>query len=555
LQWVLNYASVAVVMVAVARLDNDERRWVLGALLISALFEAVWGINDYLGDLEPRSKGTFFNANYYGDYIAALAVWYWGQVIFHPFRRGKISTAARRGEAPRLSFWPKLLILLVLLIGVIVSRSRGAVIALFLGLVVVGMARWGLKVVPVLVVAALLGLLVPNPFVERLESLGEKDIYAWSRFDMWQRAIVMIRDHPMGLGAGMYQYYSYLYAFPVEKAYGRYAQVAESAHNALLDIATELGPLSLAIVLAVAIFLVLRGFRSARNGDVEAAGATGALAVILAHAAMDSIQKSPPAGYAAAIFAGALMKDSLGSAKRIFIPAPRGMRLIAVIFGLLSLMPIASTFLGWEFKMLARKCNAMRDPAGAEKWLERAVKVNPGYADLWRRLGDFEAAHWMNNRPDEYFRRAEQSYRLAIMLNPMDAEFKILLADLLLRSEEREKYQQTAIDLLEKAIAAEPYNPFFRTRTGTILAQMGKAAEAEKQFRNAIELEPRYAAAYVMLADLLASKGRRGEAALYYRTALQIVANPPPPPVSYYVRAMVDIKEDEVKKKLLVFGP
>ena len=137
----------------------------------------------------------------------------------------------------------------------------------------------------------------------------------------------------------------------------------------------------------------------------------------------------------------------------------------------------------------------------------------------------------------------------------MDSTYQLMLADLLLSSNEPEKYRETALGLYKQAIARQPYNPFNHTRTGLLCRQMGRESDAEKEFRAAIELEPRYAGSYVLLADLLASGGHNAEAALYYQRALDIHAKAPQGPVSAYVKAMVDINEAAVSEKLEKIWP
>lgn len=71
---------------------------------------------------------------------------------------------------------------------------------------------------------------------------------------------------------------------------------------------------------------------------------------------------------------------------------------------------------------------------------------------------------------------------------------------------------QRALAHVDAALRAQPRFPNAHHLRGVLLAEAGPAAEAEKELRRAIELEPDRALTYGHLAGLLASQGRLSEA-------------------------------------------
>jgi tetratricopeptide (TPR) repeat protein len=89
----------------------------------------------------------------------------------------------------------------------------------------------------------------------------------------------------------------------------------------------------------------------------------------------------------------------------------------------------------------------------------------------------------------------------------------------LVSEEEREAFAGAA----EEFVASQRYNadrPENRITLGNFFAQMGRVAEAAAEYRAAIHLAPRLAAAYVNLADLMRTAGQEAEAERTLREGL-----------------------------------
>ena len=178
----------------------------LTAVTVQGVFQAglvwyQWGVQGL-----SRPSGTFYNPNFLACFLAAGAVLSLGWAIFPPREsRGRTGGAIFMGLAAA-TFMAGALIL---------SGSRGGVLALAAGLVVLLGAR-SLLLSFLGLAGGLLGLvLIPNPLVERFIELGRLDVYAYSRFAIWKSALTMMADHPgFGVGLGQFKYFSPVTPFP-----------------------------------------------------------------------------------------------------------------------------------------------------------------------------------------------------------------------------------------------------------------------------------------------------------------------------------------------------
>jgi protein O-GlcNAc transferase len=81
---------------------------------------------------------------------------------------------------------------------------------------------------------------------------------------------------------------------------------------------------------------------------------------------------------------------------------------------------------------------------------------------------------------------------------------------------------EAAVDLLRRAIEANPESAVAANDLGSMLAQMGRTTEAIPAFRRAIELVPEYPEAHNNLANIYTVTGSLEEAVASYQTALRL---------------------------------
>ena len=122
--------------------------------------------------------------------------------------------------------------------------------------------------------------------------------------------------------------------------------------------------------------------------------------------------------------------------------------------------------------------------------------------------------------------------------HPRDAMVRGLLAELLDHGGETE----TALEELSLALAdAEDPVPLL-VRRGAIRARAGQSSEAERDLRDAIHRQPRYAAAHFHLGLALLRRGRGADAGVALRDALEL--GPDDPEATYYLGEALQAQGD-----------
>lgn len=188
----------------------------------------------------------------------------------------------------RPRWWPVWLLAAAQFVGLLATFSRGALIALVAGLVVILLVRrlykWLLAVMAGGLGVAALGLVL---FPERLIDAGG-DGAEPTRFTIWRASWRMVLDHPVfGVGPDQFLYqYGRRYIEPM----GWPERYTSHPHNLVLDVWLRLGVVGLAAASSLAVGLawwVRRHFRILRD-DPWAIGALAALVGGLAHGMLDN---------------------------------------------------------------------------------------------------------------------------------------------------------------------------------------------------------------------------------------------------------------------------
>ncbi|MCR4299986.1 MAG: tetratricopeptide repeat protein [Sulfuricaulis sp.] len=146
----------------------------------------------------------------------------------------------------------------------------------------------------------------------------------------------------------------------------------------------------------------------------------------------------------------------------------------------------------------------------ARQYFERAVSANPqashGHANLAQVLVDLHE-----------FETAENCARRALVLDARNADAHNILGNILAArgtwSDALEHYRQ--------AIVSDPQRPLFHHNLGHALQRLD-SEDAEKSYRKAMALEPRFAPAYVNLGGLLVKQERYMEARDLLRRAIAL---------------------------------
>ena len=302
-------------------LGQSERRALVLSLLLAGILQGALGVYQFLHQVGPpafglmgrymRAHGTFLQPNPFGGYMGLLLPLAYGMVL----SLGSEALTAQRGRSLwAVLLWPlALLASVVMLTGLVMSWSRGALLGLVfgVGLVALAMSR---RVWPVVAIIALgFVLLVPSigpatltglpgGLLERLtevtQYVGISDLTAIEitddnyaaieRLAHWDAAWRMFAGQPwLGVGTG-----GYASAYP-SVALPRWQDPLGHAHNYYLNVLAEGGLAGLfgyLAFVATALLVAWRGARKERGWRRGLAlGALGMLGHLLAHSVFDNL--------------------------------------------------------------------------------------------------------------------------------------------------------------------------------------------------------------------------------------------------------------------------
>lgn len=254
-----------------------ERRVLAGSLLLSGVVIAIHGLADTVGgggvaaESIRRLSAPFPHPNAFALY--ALRVTVFGIALF--------------ALAPRWRRW-LIVPVAVCLVALLASFSRGALIALFLALLVLGW-RYGRRrqIVIIGVGAAAAALLVAVAGGRMLSAFDGGSLSL--RGELWSAAARMIRDRPV-LGFGPDQFY-YAYNPRYIEPAGWPERFTSHAHNLFLDAWVRLGIIGAALAALAVLGVARAAFEVAVErfrGHAIAAAALIALVATLIHGMVDN---------------------------------------------------------------------------------------------------------------------------------------------------------------------------------------------------------------------------------------------------------------------------
>ncbi|MDH4155325.1 MAG: O-antigen ligase family protein, partial [Nitrospira sp.] len=269
---------VALFGVVLQGVRSSQQIWQISMVIVSmGVVEAGLGIAQYLWLAEFRSKGTFFNPNFFATY----------EVVTLSVLLGLLS-GVQKGDLNRWQWvflWSAVGIMCA---AFVMAQSRGALMALVVAMIFIGCARFGGRALIVVILSLLAGAVIPNPLQQRVQDVSVQDPYAYSRMDIWKSSFDRVVDRPLGAGLGMYKYTSFQFRFPIESNIVRYGKRAESAHNEYLQMAVELGVGGLALFVIGALYWA-REVKATLGANLESwerglvTGLSGGVVAILAH--------------------------------------------------------------------------------------------------------------------------------------------------------------------------------------------------------------------------------------------------------------------------------
>ncbi len=274
------------------------------------LFEAVYGMVQYLTGWHyiftyakrygtDAATGTYINRNHYAGLLEMVLPFILAGIWFRLPGRDRAARGIWRHlvNSPVTARWTaRVLLVVVVFLGVVFSKSRMGVAAALVGVMVV-MAiallqvgrRSGLAVaLLVLALPAVYGTWIGlAPVLERFELLGRPGALEQDRLPIWRDTLALIRDYPvLGTGLGTYRWASLHYQTQW------FEFVFDHAHNDYLEFAADIGIPATVLLFGSLWVLVVNVARRAlvlerTKEKILAAGCAGALAALLTHSLTD----------------------------------------------------------------------------------------------------------------------------------------------------------------------------------------------------------------------------------------------------------------------------
>lgn len=158
---------------------------------------------------------------------------------------------------------------------------------------------------------------------------------------------------------------------------------------------------------------------------------------------------------------------------------------------------------------LARTAEASGDIEKAIEHYRRAIELNPGFPDASLNLGDLYLREGRNQEATLLFLDAiKVRPDFAAAYNRLGAAYS------------RQELSNEAIAALRHAAALERGNPWHPVTIGGIFLDLDNLVQAEREFDEALKMDPDYLEAYLAKAALLRRQGRLDEAVVFLDVGL-----------------------------------
>ncbi len=344
--------------------------------------------------------GPFVSKNHFAGYVALVCVVGFGLAVGladrHRHRSGPDGGAPAAVAAVVAS--------LSMALAVLVSLSRGGVVALLSGIPAFAVIRWNLRhhrtggrLVPPLVlgaiVAGLLAAALPREAHRRMQTLDQASSF---RLDTWRDALRMSSASPV-VGQGLGAFHD---AYARHKRGHGFVRV-EHAENDYLETLAETGLVGLGLALSALVTLVAGAWRGLRGGGHPllrglGMGGLAALLALAVHSAFD-FNLRIPSNAALAAFVAALVAATSGQRP---VPMSRaatgGLGLLAaLLLGLALRVPPDSAAAARAEVVSAALAETAEVRAlrleRAEAALRQALERRPAHAESWLLLAAVRA--------------------------------------------------------------------------------------------------------------------------------------------------------------------
>jgi len=373
------------------------------------------------------------------------------------------------------------------------------------------------------------------------------DPFQYYRWKIWTNSLKGILQDPyLGIGLNMLPYRAPQFNFPADAEIGRYAKIATTADSQYLQILGETGFLGFFTFLIgwFALFFALRNLPDRLKMYRYFFYVVSVICVfslpinntsifsLFIICSLFALVHTPQRYYVL----------SLNAATRIATAV-----LVFILFSVFVFLPFAADF---EFKQAL----AAKDGTTAQQHLSRALLFNP-YQPYYRFVFVKRILQARPQSTPELWLRALEAVNDSIQLNPLESDFYTAKADILSILFEltgNHGYYIEALAAYQTAIDRSPYNVFLRSKYALFLSKNGRSNYAELHLRKALELEPAYLGARLLLVRVKFEEGDISDAQKEFQSleAYQDKYRNYVPPDTYYkLLLQVDPQlKDQVKQ-------
>ena len=225
-------------------------------------------IQAYFGD----ARGTYINRNHFAGFIEMILPLGLGYTLSLGNWQEKLSFKALMStDRPNFQFFLTIG-LAVMVLALLFSKSRAGITGGVLGfLTFVIMFHLGSKGIPRsfwVITAVIIGMVTfysfrigVDPVLERFLRVNKE----LGRFDLWRDCLVIIKDHPFGIGLATFKQ-----VFPVYNVSTISETTPYYAHNDYLQLLVEAGWIGFAALVSGFYIFLIRSFRKVRHMNLQA---------------------------------------------------------------------------------------------------------------------------------------------------------------------------------------------------------------------------------------------------------------------------------------------
>ena len=502
-------------LVCVIQIKDAGQNLLVKTLGVTAIANAVWGLMQGLGvgfySLSPasgilRAPSFLGNVNFSALFVASIS-----PILLYLAYKAKTSERILWFTGSMISLWY-----------VVITGSRGAMLALFIGGIVVLLTlaflpTGKLKVIKGLSAGVVLALVLIGLFINQVRpNWFKEDQNISSRFYMWNLSVESIIKKPIfGVGLG-----NFLHVFEQDRGsdFADEMSFFDDAHNLSLHWAVSGGIPLLFIFFGLELIGLISGIQSLRRGDLFASALICSLTIFMIGASFTpvSIPNYLLLGLILALLISLTPENKLSPQVNYRLPL-KGLSVVLIIIGLCFFLSEALSNQG-RLNYYSASFNAASQKL---TWAHRLNPTNPT-AVL------FLAASQI--RKHESSEVIGQTMRSIQQTHPKYARTSMWLGHLyalkFFNSNKKEDLDNSGT-YFSKAVSQDVYSKYDRYLYIQYLVLANKLDEAEFESRKLLALNPSYLDAWLILAKVYQLKNNSQEfkKALYeaYRLNLDYI--------------------------------